>query len=72
MNLPYVIDNQNHRLSDILNGLLAEHKGRSLDVATAYFTVGGFGLNRSRVRPFNQDLLGLKACPGLTEKLLVG
>jgi len=24
--LPYVIDNQAHRLADILNGLLAEHK----------------------------------------------
>ncbi|MFQ5853888.1 MAG: helicase, partial [Candidatus Binatia bacterium] len=44
MKIPYVIDNQSYRLSDILNGLLAEHKGRSLDVATAYFTVGGFGL----------------------------
>ncbi|MFQ5851860.1 MAG: hypothetical protein ACE5JU_14910 [Candidatus Binatia bacterium] len=42
MKLPYVI--QIHRLADVLNGLLAEHKGRSLDVATAYFTVGGFGL----------------------------
>ncbi|MBI2088612.1 MAG: hypothetical protein HYT78_07690 [Deltaproteobacteria bacterium] len=44
MKLPYVIDNQAHRLADILKGLLAEHKGRSLDVATAYFTVGGFAL----------------------------
>lgn len=44
MKLPYVIDNQTHRLADILKGLLAERKGRSLDVATAYFTVGGFGL----------------------------
>lgn len=44
MKIPYVIDNQTHRLADILNALLVEHKGRSLDVATAYFTVGGFGL----------------------------
>lgn len=29
MKLPCVIDNQTYRLSDILNGLLAEHKGRS-------------------------------------------
>jgi hypothetical protein len=27
-----------------LKDLLTEQKGRSLDVATAYFTVGGFGL----------------------------
>jgi hypothetical protein len=33
------IDNQTHRLGDILSSLLAEHKGRSPDVATAYFTV---------------------------------
>lgn len=44
MRIPYVIDNQSHLLSAVLSGLLAEHKGRSLDVATAYFTVGGFGL----------------------------
>lgn len=44
MKIPYVIDNQAHRLADILTCLLDEHRGRSLDVATAYFTVGGFGL----------------------------
>lgn len=46
MKLPYVIDNQSHRMADVLNQVLAEHGGRSLDVATAYFTVGGFGLVR--------------------------
>lgn len=35
-----------HRLGDILNGVLAEHHGRALDVVTAYFTVGGFSLLR--------------------------
>ena len=44
MHVPYVIDNQSHRMADILVALLREHQGRSLDVATAYFTVGGFGL----------------------------
>jgi superfamily II DNA or RNA helicase len=44
MRIPYVIDNQTHRLADVLRALLAENRGRSLDVATAYFTVGGFGL----------------------------
>jgi len=43
MKLPYVIDNQTAVMADVLNGVLAEHGGRSLDVATAYFTVGGFG-----------------------------
>lgn len=44
MKLPFVIDNQTHILADILKGLLTAHKGRSLDVATAYFAVGGFRL----------------------------
>ena len=44
MRLPYVIDNQTSRLADVIASLLAEHRGKSLDVATAYFTVGGFGL----------------------------
>lgn len=44
MIIPYVIDNQTHRMTDILNELLSRHEGRSLDVATAYFTAGGFGL----------------------------
>ena len=42
--VPYVIDNQHYRLADVLNGILATHEGRSLDAASAYFTVGGFGL----------------------------
>ena len=44
MKIPYVIDNQEHLLSDVLNHLLAGHQGRSLDVASAYFNVGGFSL----------------------------
>jgi hypothetical protein len=50
MKLPYVIDNQTHVLADILKGLLTEHKGRSLDVATAYFTVGGFGAPKESLK----------------------
>jgi len=46
MTLPYVIDNRTRVLADILKGLLTEHKGRSLDIATAYFTAAGFGLIR--------------------------
>lgn len=49
MRVPYVIDNQSHRLADILASLLWEHRGQSLDVATAYFTVGGFGLVRDEL-----------------------
>ncbi|MBN2576720.1 MAG: hypothetical protein JXP73_19295 [Deltaproteobacteria bacterium] len=44
MRIPYVIDNQEHVLAAVLSGLLDEHRGFSLDIATAYFTVGGYGL----------------------------
>ena len=52
MRIPYVIDNQTHRLADVLNSLLRDHAGRSLDVATAYFSISGF-------RQIQQGLSGL-------------
>lgn len=81
--LPYVIDNQRHRMADVLNGLLAGHDGRSLDVATAYFNVRGFTLLQERLRglgsfrlllgdePRDGDSLGLRpqAALGLTADL---
>jgi len=44
MKLPYVIDNDKHKLADVLNDVLCSNKGQCLDVATAYFTVQGFKL----------------------------
>jgi superfamily II DNA or RNA helicase len=44
MNIPFVIDNQQHKMADVLNTLLHHYKGQSLDVATAYFNVGGWQL----------------------------
>lgn len=46
MTTPFVIDNQQHKMADVLNDLLADHKGHSFDVATAYFNVGGWQLLR--------------------------
>lgn len=69
MKLPYVIDNQTHRLTDVLNGLLAEHKGRSLDVATAYFTVGGFGLVKEGLLQLGSFRLLLGAEPSTGEQV---
>jgi len=46
MRIPYVIDNQDHVLADVLKALLAEHKGKSLDVATAFFSIRGFDVIR--------------------------
>jgi hypothetical protein len=65
MKIPYVIDNRNHLMVDILDAPLAEHKGRSLDVATAYFTVNGFGLVRAGLAELAElaELGNLRTCP---------
>ena len=44
MQIPFVIDNGQHKMADVLNAVLAEHDGRALDVATAYFNIGGWAL----------------------------
>jgi len=67
--IPYVIDNQTHRLADILNALLAEHREHSLDVATAYFTVGGFGLVREGLSGLGTLRLLLGAEPATGEQI---
>lgn len=69
MRIPYVIDNQTHILADILNSLLAEHRGRSLDVATAYFTVGGFGLLKDGLSQLGNFRLLLGAEPESGEQI---
>jgi|SRR5215510_1948276 len=69
MRIPYVIDNQTNRLEDILNALLVEHRGRSLDVATAYFTVGGFGLLKEGLLSLGNLRLLLGAKPTSGEQL---
>lgn len=69
MILPYVIDNQTHILADMLQRLLTEHKGRSLDVATAYFTVGGFGFVQEGLTALGNFRLLLGAEPTTGEQL---
>jgi SNF2 family DNA or RNA helicase len=44
MPFPFVIDNQQHRLADALNELLAQTAGKPLDIATAYFAISGYRL----------------------------
>ncbi|MEK6775892.1 MAG: hypothetical protein AABY87_03285 [bacterium] len=36
MRIPYVIDNQAHKMADVLNTLLKGHEGKYLVVGTAY------------------------------------
>ena len=42
--IPYVIDNHTDKMADVLNQLLADHQGKCLDIASAYFNVRGFRL----------------------------
>ncbi len=67
MHIPFVIDNQQHKMADVLNTLLSQHSGHSLDIATAYFNVGGWQLlrdGRSRLGNFRL-LLGDEPEAGL-------
>jgi hypothetical protein len=41
MTIPFVIDNQEYRLADVLSELLGRSAGTPLDIATAYFAVSG-------------------------------
>lgn len=40
--IPYVIDNIETRLADVLNALLQRQRGQKMDIATAYFSIRGF------------------------------
>lgn len=80
--IPYVIDNRKYRLADVLNAIMAEHFGRSLDIATAYFTVGGFGLLKENLcglasfwllpgrEPSTGEQLGLRPADSAVKNLI--
>jgi SNF2 family DNA or RNA helicase len=69
MRIPYVIDNQNHLLAHVLNALLAEYKGMSLDVATAYFTIQGFRLLKEGLQELGNFRMLLGAEPHRGEQI---
>ena len=48
-NVPSVIENQQHRLSDVLNTVLERCGGGPVDIATAYFAISGYRLLRERL-----------------------
>ena len=54
MQIPYVIDNINNRLADVLNYLLQTLGKQELDVATAYFSIRGFQQVRHTLPHINQ------------------
>ena len=72
MHIPYVIDNQNHRMADVLGGIIAVHGGKSLDIATAYFNVRGFALLQHGLRELGSFRLLLGDEPGDGESVGLG
>ncbi len=63
MNIPFVIDNQHHRLADVLNDLLSRSAGTPLDIATAYFAVSGYHLVKDRLHQLGAFRLLIGAEP---------
>ncbi len=61
--IPFVIDNDQHRLSDVLNALLTESHGTPFDVATAYFSVSGYRLVKNELHKVGAFRLLLGAEP---------
>jgi SNF2 family DNA or RNA helicase len=61
--IPYVIDNETHKLVSVLRRILEAHPGKSLDVATAYFTLTGFELLREQIPSLGSFRLLLGAEP---------
>jgi len=67
--IPYVIDNDQYKMADVLKSLLEKYQRRSLDVATAYFNVGGFQLLHEGLRQLSSFRLLLGAEPTTGEEL---
>jgi len=61
--IPYVIDNDRHKLADVLNQVLDDHADLAMDIATAFFNVRGYGLVRDRLKKLGSLRLLLGAEP---------
>ena len=69
MKIPFVIDNREYRLADVLNELLNQFGNRSIDIATAYFTVRGFELIKGGLENIGSLRLLLGAEPTTGEHI---
>jgi len=56
-------------LADVLRELLAGHEGKSLDVATAYFTAGAFGMLKDGLGTLGNFRMLLGAEPRSAEQI---
>ncbi|GAF89173.1 unnamed protein product, partial [marine sediment metagenome] len=66
---PYVIENSEITLADILTSLLRQYVGQSLDTATAYFNVGGFSLIKEGLQTLGSFRLLLGEAPEGAERI---
>jgi superfamily II DNA or RNA helicase len=69
MRIPFVIDNINNRLADILNYLLQSQGKQELDVATAYFSIRGFQQVRHNLPNLNHFRLLLGDEPKTVQQI---
>ena len=67
--IPYVIDNDRHKLADVLNQVLETHRDLAMDVATAFFNIRGYGFLRETLRDLGSLRLLLGAEPRSGEEL---
>ncbi|NTV46235.1 MAG: helicase, partial [Chlorobiales bacterium] len=84
MRLPYVIDNQQYKLADVLNSVMQNGAGHSLDIASAYFSISGFRLMRENMQtlrsfrlllgfqPVEAKDLGMRPSASALKRLLRG
>jgi superfamily II DNA or RNA helicase len=63
MPIPFVIDNQQHRMTDALKELLAQSVGKPLDIATAYFAISGYRLVKEGLHQVGAFRLVLGSAP---------
>jgi len=69
LKIPFVIDNREHKLAEILNELLEHFQHRSLDIASAYFNVHGFRLIQKGLENIGSFRLLLGTEPGAGEDI---
>jgi hypothetical protein len=67
--IPYVIDNDRHKLADVLNQVLETQRDLAMDVASAFFNIRGYGLLREKLRRLGSLRLLLGAEPHSGEDL---
>ena len=61
--IPYVIDNDRHKLADVLNQVLETHRDLAMHVATAFFNIRDYAFLRERLRDLGSLRLLLGAEP---------